>query len=413
MLLMETLKRVAPRYGLQALLHEKPFAGVNGSGKHNNWSMSTDTGVNLLDPQDETHTNMQFLVFLCATIRAVDMHADLLRASIASAANDHRLGANEAPPAIISIFLGKMLSDILEQIEAGLPKRTIKGGVLDLGAKTLPMLPRHSGDRNRTSPFAFTGNKFEFRAVGSSASIAWPNTVLNTIVAESLDYIAGELEKALGAKPTEAKLQSAVVHVLKQVIHQHKRVIFDGDNYSEEWHAEAGRRGLPNLKDSVEAFAVLRDKKNAELFKRYGVLSQAELDSRTHIAVEKYVKQLGIEGETMVSMARNYFLPAALQHQHRMAQTIAATKAAGVEVADTTAALRSFVELVTRLQNATAAVEKTSAHHHADPMRHAAQISQELKPAMGELRAVVDTLETLVAADVWPLPTYRDLLFLK
>ena len=209
MLIMETLKRVAPRYGLQALLHEKPFAGVNGSGKHNNWSMSTDTGVNLLDPQDETHTNMQFLVFLVATIRAVDLHADLLRASIASAANDHRLGANEAPPAIISIFLGKMLTDILEQVEKGLPKRTIRGGTLDLGAKTLPQLPRHSGDRNRTSPFAFTGNKFEFRAVGSSASIAWPNTVLNTIVAESLDYVATELEKAVGAKPNAGEAPAA------------------------------------------------------------------------------------------------------------------------------------------------------------------------------------------------------------
>ncbi|HEX6668467.1 MAG TPA: glutamine synthetase III, partial [Gemmatimonadales bacterium] len=208
MLIMETLKRVAPRYGLQALLHEKPFAGVNGSGKHNNWSMSTDTGVNLLDPRDETHTNMQFLIFLVATIRAVDLHADLLRASIASAANDHRLGANEAPPAIISVFLGKMLTDILEQVEQGLPKRTIRGGTLDLGAKTLPQLPRHSGDRNRTSPFAFTGNKFEFRAVGSSASIAWPNTVLNTIVAESLDYMATELEKAAGARSNPAKLQS-------------------------------------------------------------------------------------------------------------------------------------------------------------------------------------------------------------
>src|SRR6188508_380504 len=234
MLLMETLKRVAPRYGLQALLHEKPFAGVNGSGKHNNWSMSTDTGVNLLDPRDDTHTNMQFLVFLVATIRAVDVHGDLLRASIASAANDHRLGANEAPPAIISIFLGKMLTDILEQVEKGLPKRTIRGGTLDLGARTLPMLPRHSGDRNRTSPFAFTGNKFEFRAVGSSASIAWPNTVLNTIVAESLDYVATELEKGLGAKPSPARLQQTVIAVLKKLIKQHKRVLFDGDNYSEE-----------------------------------------------------------------------------------------------------------------------------------------------------------------------------------
>jgi glutamine synthetase len=413
MMLMETLKRVAPRYGLQALLHEKPFAGVNGSGKHNNWSMSTDTGVNLLDPQDETHTNMQFLVFLCATIRAVDLHADLLRASIASAANDHRLGANEAPPAIISIFLGKMLTDILEQVEAGLPKRTIQGGILDLGAKTLPMLPRHSGDRNRTSPFAFTGNKFEFRAVGSSASIAWPNTVLNTIVAESLDYVAGELEKAVGAKPTAAKLQLGVIAVLKHLIKDHKRVIFDGDNYSEEWHAEAQRRGLPNLKDSGEAFWVLRAKKNVELFKKYAVLSPAEHDSRTHIAIEKYIKQLGIEAETMVSMARNQILPAALEHQHQVAQAIVATKAAGVDCADTTDALRSFVGLVTKLRTTTAAVERAAAHQDPDPTKHAAQISRELKPAMAELRVVVDTLETLIAADLWPLPTYRDLLFLK
>ena len=413
MMLMETLKRVAPRYGLQALLHEKPFAGVNGSGKHNNWSMSTDTGVNLLDPQDETHTNMQFLVFLCATIRAVDLHADLLRASIASAANDHRLGANEAPPAIISIFLGKMLTDILEQVEAGLPKRTIQGGILDLGAKTLPMLPRHSSDRNRTSPFAFTGNKFEFRAVGSSASIAWPNTVLNTIVAESLDYVAGELEKAVGAKPTAAKLQLGVIAVLKHLIKDHKRVIFDGDNYSEEWHAEAERRGLPNLKDSVEAFGVLRAKKNGELFKKYGVLSPAEHDSRTQIAIEKYIKQLGIEAETMVSMARNQILPAALKHQQQVAEAIAATKAAGVDCADTTDALRSFVGLVTRLRTTTAAVERAAAHQDPDPTKHAAQISRELKPAMADLRVVVDTLETLIAADLWPLPTYRDLLFLK
>ncbi len=230
MLTMETLKRVAGRHGLAALVHEKPFAGINGSGKHNNWSMATDTGVNLLDPQDDTHTNMQFLVFLVATIRAVSLHADLLRASIASAANDHRLGANEAPPAIISIFLGTMLSDILAQVESGLLKRTLRGGTMDLGARTLPQLPRHSGDRNRTSPFAFTGNKFEFRAVGSSASIAFPNTVLNTIVAESLDVIATELEKAVGSKPTPAKLLEAVLKVLKKEIKEHKKVIFDGDN---------------------------------------------------------------------------------------------------------------------------------------------------------------------------------------
>ncbi|HET6577767.1 MAG TPA: glutamine synthetase III [Gemmatimonadales bacterium] len=413
MLIMETLKRVAPRYGLQALLHEKPFAGVNGSGKHNNWSMSTDTGVNLLDPQDETHTNLQFLVFLVATIRAVDVHAGLLRASIASAANDHRLGANEAPPAIISVFLGEMLSDILEQVEKGLPKRTIRGGTLDLGAKTLPQLPRHSGDRNRTSPFAFTGNKFEFRAVGSTASIAWPNTVLNTIVAESLDYVATELERAVGSKPTAAGLQRAALSVLKRLIKQHKRVIFDGDNYSEEWHAEAARRGLPNLKDSVESFKLLKDRQNWELFKKYGVLGKAEFDSRVHIAIEKYVKQLGIEAETMVMMAKSQILPAALEHQRRVAEAVAATKAAGVDASDTTQALRELVELVTQFRSRTAEVERLAAHHEPEPARHAAQIARELRPAMARLRETGDALEAVVAADLWPLPNYRALLFLK
>jgi glutamine synthetase len=413
MIIMETLKRVAPRYGLQALLHEKPFAGVNGSGKHNNWSMSTDTGVNLLDPQDDTHTNMQFLVFLVATMRAVDLHGDLLRASIASAANDHRLGANEAPPAIISIFLGKMLTDILEQVEKGLPKRTIRGGTLDLGARTLPMLPRHSGDRNRTSPFAFTGNKFEFRAVGSTASIAWPNTVLNTIVAESLDHVATALERAVGPRPSPARLQQGVLSVLKRLIKEHKRVIFDGDNYSEEWHQEAERRGLPNLKDSVEAFQVLRVRKNSELFRKYGVLNRSEYDSRIHIAIEKYVKQLGIEAETMVLIAKSQILPSALEHQRRLAETVSATKSAGVEADDSMQALREFVALVTQFRSRTADVERLAAHQEADPARHAAHIARALKPAMQRLRETGDTLETLVAADLWPLPNYRMLLFLK
>jgi glutamine synthetase len=375
--------------------------------------MSTDTGVNLLDPQDETHTNMQFLVFLVATIRAVDLHADLLRASIASAANDHRLGANEAPPAIISVFLGKMLSDILEQVEQGLPKRTIRGGTLDLGAKTLPQLPRHSGDRNRTSPFAFTGNKFEFRAVGSSASIAWPNTVLNTIVAESLDYVATELEKAVGAKPTAARLQAGVIKVLKKIIKQHKRVFFDGDNYSEDWHQEAARRGLPNLHDSVEAFHVLKARKNLDLFRKYGVLGKAEYESRIHIAIEKYVKQLAIEAETMVSMARGQILPAALEHQRRMAEAVSATKGAGLDPGQTTSVLRDFVKLVDQFRERTAEVERLAAHHEADPSRHAEQISKKLKPAMARLRETGDAIESQVAADLWPLPTYRDLLFLK
>jgi glutamine synthetase len=375
--------------------------------------MSTDTGVNLLDPQDETHTNMQFLVFLVATIRAVDLHADLLRACIASAANDHRLGANEAPPAIISVFLGKMLTDILDQVEQGLPKRTIRGGTLDLGAKTLPQLPRHSGDRNRTSPFAFTGNKFEFRAVGSSASIAWPNTVLNTIVAESLDYMATELEKAVGTRSNPAKLQAAVISVLKKVIKQHKRVFFDGDNYSEEWHSEAEKRGLPNLRDSVEAFRVLRAKKNGDLFRKYGVLSKAEYQSRIHIAIEKYVKQLAIEAETMVSMARGQILPAALQHQRSMAEAVAATKAAGLQPGETATVLRDFIQLVDQFRKRIAEVERLAAHQEDDPAKHAEQLSRRLKPAMAALRETGDAIESQVAADLWPLPTYRDLLFLK
>ena len=413
MLIMETLKRVAPRHGLVALLHEKPFAGVNGSGKHNNWSMSTDTGVNLLDPRDDTHTNLEFLVFLCSVIRAVDLHADLLRASIASAANDHRLGANEAPPAIISIFLGEMLTDILAQIEKGQPKRTIRGGTLDLGARTLPQLPRHSGDRNRTSPFAFTGNKFEFRAVGSSQSIAWPNTVLNTIVAESLDAVATELEEAVGANPSPAKVQSAVLALLKRLIKTHKRVIFDGDNYSADWHDEAQRRGLPMLQNSVEAFPILRAKKNADLFRKYGVLNRAEVESRMHIAVEKYVKQLGIEAEMMISIARTQVLPAALRHQAQLAGAVGAAQAAGAGTPGQARALKEFVALANELRDAATGLERVAAHHEDEPLRHAQQIKREVKPAMERVRAAVDALETHVAADLWPLPTYRELLFLK
>ena len=413
MLIMETLKRVGPRHGLVALLHEKPFAGVNGSGKHNNWSMATDTGANLLDPQDDTHTNLEFLVFLCAVIRAVDTHADLLRASIASAANDHRLGANEAPPAIISIFLGDMLSDILAQIEKGVPRRTIRGGTMDLGARTLPQLPRHSGDRNRTSPFAFTGNKFEFRAVGSSQSIAWSNTVLNTIVAESLDSVATDLERALGTKPSAAKLQSTVLALLKRLIKAHKRVIFDGDNYSAEWHDEARRRGLPMYQDSVEAFAVLRARKNTDLFRKYGVLSKAEVDSRTHVAVEKYVKQLGIEAESMISIARTQILPAALRSEAQMASAVAAIQGAGAASPGQVKGLKEFVALVNELRDAITALERVAAHHEEEPMRHAQQIKREMKPAMTRLRTAVDALETHVPADLWPLPTYRELLFLK
>ena len=413
MLTMETLKRVAPRHGLMALLHEKPFAGVNGSGKHNNWSMATDAGHNLLDPQDETHTNVQFLVFLCAVIRAVDVHAELLRASIASAGNDHRLGANEAPPAIISIFLGEMLQDILDQVQKGQLRRTLKGGVIDLGARTLPTLPRHSGDRNRTSPFAFTGNKFEFRAVGSSQSVAWPNTVLNTIVAESLDQFATELERAVGKSPTPARVQAGAMKLLKRIVKQHKRVIFAGDGYSLEWHAEAERRGLPHLRDSVDAFGALRARRNIDLFKKYGVLGKTEFDSRVLIGYEKYVKQLTIEGETMLAIGRTQILPAALQHQARVAAAVSTTEAAGVKCNDTLQALGEFVNLISRFREALAALEKAVAHHDEDPIRHATWIRDKVRPAMDHLRTYADSIEMLVSADLWPLPTYRELLFLK
>lgn len=413
MLIMETLKRIAPRYGLQAILHEKPFAGLNGSGKHNNWSITTDTGVNLLDPRDDAHTNMQFLVFLCAVIRAVDLHADLLRASIASANNDHRLGANEAPPAILSIFLGDMLTDIVEQIEKGAPNRTLKGGALDLGARTLPQIPRHSGDRNRTSPFAFTGNKFEFRAVGSSATAAWPNTVLNTIVADSLSHLAGELEKAAGRAPTAKKLEAAVRDVLKKTIKQHKRVIFNGDNYSPAWHSEAERRGLPNLKNSVDAIPLLSSRKAVELFGRFKVLSKEELDSRTYINLEKYNKQLLIESEAMVLIGRQQLLPAALAHAKRLADAVAAAEQAGASSRELQGRLKRFLAQV---DGFSAALEKLAAaddEHDAEPLKHARYLRDKVRPLMAALREAADALEEHVAADLWPLPSYRELLFIK
>jgi glutamine synthetase len=413
MLVMETLKRVAPRYDLQCLLHEKPFAGINGSGKHMNWSMSTNTGVNLLDPRDDTHSNMQFLTFLCAVIRAVDMHADLLRAAVASAANDHRLGANEAPPAIISIFLGDMLSDIVDQLETGQPKKTLKGGKLDLGAKTLPMIPRHSGDRNRTSPFAFTGNKFEFRAVGSSASVGWPATVLNTIVTESLDYIATQLEKEAGKDPSEAKVQSAVKTVLQRVVKEHKRVIFDGDGYSKEWHEEAARRGLPNARETVAALQALHAKKNGELFKKYKVLSKAEYESRVHIFVEKYAKQLAIEGEVALVTARTMILPAAVRYQTEIAESVAALEAADTDPAHARERLDDYVDMVIKLQKAIDGLAEALDHSAADPFEHAKHLRDHVRPALADLREAADELEGTVAADLWPMPTYQQMLHIR
>ncbi|MCC5785884.1 MAG: glutamine synthetase III [Phycisphaerales bacterium] len=413
MLMMETIRRVAPRYGFKAILHEKPFAGHNGSGKHMNWSMSTDGGTNLLDPRDDTHSNMQFLTLLCAVIRAVDIHADLLRASVASASNDHRLGANEAPPAIISIFLGDMLSDIVAQIEKGATNRTIKSSTLDLGATTLPMIPRDTGDRNRTSPFAFTGNKFEFRAVGSSGTAAWPATVLNTIVAESIEFVAGELEKAAGKDPTPVKLETAVKKVLQQIIKEHKRVIFDGDNYSEEWHKEAKKRGLPILTNCTEAFPALTSRKAVAMFKKQRVLSKSELESRANIFMENYTLHCLIESEQMVLIAKTMILPAALRHQARIAETVAQTEAAGVDASDTRKLLTSFADLTARFRRKLEQLDEADNTRIEDTTEMAQYIKSKIHPLMTELRTLGDELETQVASDLWPLPSYRELMFLK
>jgi glutamine synthetase len=376
--------------------------------------MSTDTGVNLLDPRDDTHTNMQFLTFLCAVIRAVDLHADVLRASVASANNDHRLGANEAPPAIMSIFLGDMLTDIIEQIESGSPKSTMKGGKLDLGSRMLPQIPRHTGDRNRTSPFAFTGNKFEFRAVGSSQAVAWPATVLNTIVAESLDFVATELEKSLGKNASEAKLQQVVKGLLQKLVKQHKRVIFNGDGYDKAWHNEAEKkRKLPNLRNSVDALPVMGNKKNVELFKKYGVLNKEETESREHIYVEKYNKQVMIEAETAALMARTLVLPAAIRQQTEIATAVGASEAADIDVSSLHDELEEFNDLISTLRARIGKLEKANDVEVADEHKKSVHIRDNVLTAMLSLREVVDELETRISHDLWPLPSYRDMLSIR
>ena len=410
-LVMQTLRAVADKYGLVCLLHEKPFAGINGSGKHNNWSMSTDDGENLLNPGDNPHDNAQFLVFCAAVIRAVNKYADLLRLSIASAANDHRLGANEAPPAIISIFLGEQLNDIIEQIEKGGAKSSKQGGQFETGVSVLPKLPREAGDRNRTSPFAFTGNKFEFRAVGSSANIAGANTILNTIVAESLDYIATELESATkGGKD----LTKAVQELLPKIIKESKKVIFNGNGYSEDWHKEAEKRGLPNFKNTVDSLASVIKKENVELLSKYKVYSERELQSRYNILAENYVKTIDIEAQTALNMAKTMILPAALRYQKEVGESIAAAKAAG---AAQPAGLETFGTLVSTIndfQRSINALEKAIDHHgDGDAYGHAKHMRDHVVTGMAELRKHGDKLETLVADDIWPLPTYREMLFIR
>jgi glutamine synthetase len=409
-LIMEVLRKTADKYGLVCLLHEKPFAGINGSGKHNNWSMGTDS-ENLLEPGHTPHENAQFLVFCTAVIRAVAKHSKILRLAIASAHNDHRLGANEAPPAIISIFLGDQLNDVIEQIEKGGAKSSRQGGMFETGVSILPKLPKEAGDRNRTSPFAFTGNKFEFRAVGSSANIAGANTVLNTIVAESLDYIATELEKSMkSGKDLNASIQA----LLPGIIKESKKIIFNGNNYSEEWHAEAAKRGLPNMKNTVEALPVVIEPETIALFEKYKVYSEKELRSRFNILSEAYVKAVQIEGKTALMMAKTMILPAALRYQKEVGESIAAAKAAG---AASPAGVESFGALVSAINDLTREINKLdkAISHHADgePYDHAKYAREHIFSALGTLREAADKLETLVADDLWPLPTYREMLFIK
>jgi glutamine synthetase len=407
--IMLMLQNVAKKYGMACLLHEKPFAGINGSGKHVNWSLGCNVG-NLLEPGDNPHDNAQFLVFCAAVIRAVHLHSDLLRVAVAFSGNDHRLGANEAPPAIISIFLGDQLADIFEQLEKGAAKTSKQAGTLTVGVDTLPPLPMHAGDRNRTSPFAFTGNKFEFRAVGSSQSIAGPLVVLNTIVAESLDYIATKLEQGTGGDPS--KLNAEVQKVLGEVATQHKAIIFNGNNYSEEWHNEAEKRGLPNLRNTLAALPVLLAPKNIAMFGKYGVLSEREVHSRYEIYMERYCKDINSEALCALNMAKTMILPAAYRYQGELAGTAASLKAIGKNVHLGT--LESVTELVAELEETTGKLEDAVEHHTSgDVAAHAKHYNDTVIPAMTAVRTVADKLESIVADDLWPLPTYREMLFIR
>ena len=410
MMTMEALKRIAPRYGLQALLHEKPFAGVNGSGKHLNWSMSDDLGNNLLNPGDNPHDNMQFLVFCTAVVRAIDVRQGLLRMSIASAGNDHRLGANEAPPAVLSVFLGDMLTEIFEQIETGSAKSTKSGGLLHTGVSVLPQLPRDAGDRNRTSPFAFTGNKFEFRAVSSNQSIAFPNVALNVSVAESLDYVATELERRVAGGQ---KIEQAVEELLPKLISQHKRIIFNGNGYSQEWQDEAGRRGLLNHRNTVDSLPEIVKPDVVAVFQKYKVLNERELRARYEVHLEAYNKTINIEAQTMTLMANRYILPAALDYQKRVADTVNASKAAGSDCTEGRELLEQLCGLACELRRKTEALERTLEHGGGSAESHARHFRDAVVPAMASLRDIGDRLEVLVPSDTWSLPTYREMLFIK
>ncbi len=409
-LVMLTLKKVAQKYGMECLLHEKPFAGVNGSGKHLNWALGGSKVGNLLDPGDTPHENAQFLVFCAAVIRAVHKNAALLRAVVASAGNDHRLGANEAPPAIISIFLGDQLTGVFEQLKKGAKATTSDPGYLTVGVDTLPALPKDAGDRNRTSPFAFTGNKFEYRAVSSNQSIAGPLVALNTIVAESLDYIATELEKATGGDA--GKLNAAVQKLLMQIITDHGAIIFNGNNYSEEWHKEAESRGLPNLRTTIDALPVLASKEYESMFEKYGVLTPRELHSRQEIYLEQYCKVINTEALLTVEIAKTLIYPAAIRYQGELAGTCANLKAIGRQ--PDTKTLDKVTNLIEGLENGIIDLERCLGHEGGHgALAEAKHFCQKVVPAMLLVRKYADELEGIVADDLWPLPTYQEMLFIK
>ena len=406
-LTMQTLKRVACQHGMKCLLHEKPFAGVNGSGKHNNWSITTDDGINLLEPGKTPHENTQFLLVLACILKAVNVHADLLRESAADPGNDHRLGANEAPPAIISIFLGEQLEDVVDQlISTGEATHSLNGGKLDTGVSTLPELSKDATDRNRTSPFAFTGNKFEFRMVGSRDSIANPNIVLNTIVAEAFADACDILEKA-------DDFDLAVHDLIKEYLTDNQRIIFNGNGYSDEWVAEAERRGLPNIKSMVEAIPAITTDKSIKLFERFSVFTKAELESRAEIQYEAYAKAINIEARTMIDMASKQFLPAFIKYTKTLADTVLAVKEAGVDAAVQTEALKEVSALMAETKAAldvlVTVTDEAAAKEEGEVQANF--YHSDVVPAMEALRAPVDKLEMIVDKEAWPMPSYGDLIF--
>jgi glutamine synthetase len=410
-LMMLTLRRVARKYGMVCLLHEKPFAGVNGSGKHLNWSLGTES-ANLLEPGDTPHDNMQFLFFCTAVLRAVERHQDLIRASVAFAANDHRLGANEAPPAIISIFLGDQLSDVFEQIEQhGSAASSKEGGLLGLGTPVLPHIPQHAGDRNRTSPFAFTGNKFEFRALGSSQSVSFPATVLNTIMSESLDELCTVLE---GELKNGVEFEEALSKLIAGEIRRVKRIVFNGDGYSDEWHAEAERRGLLNLRTTLDALETLHAEKNASMFEKYGVLSHRELESRIEVVLDQYFKTVNIEGETAEHIASTMILPAAVRYLNDLLAAADRGRTLGLASNGVTETIRQVNEVVDELRTTLDELVRQNAELGGDDVKSKSyHMRDHVIPAMAAVRGTVDRLEKLVPDDYWPLPTYREMLFIK